>query len=114
MVLCFPCLSRRGEACNPLHRLDGIGCFALWREERDLRIGRRCEGSHEWVDDVATLRFLPPSVPALNPIDKLFSTLKALLRKAAHSPVDVLWAALGTLRDTFSPTACRNYFQSSG
>jgi len=31
----------------------------------------------------ATLRFLPPYSPDLNPIEKLFAKLKALLRKAA-------------------------------
>lgn len=61
----------------------------------------------------AELRFLPPYAPDLNPIEKLFSTLKALRRKAAHRTVDALGEAIGKLLDTFSPQACANYFKSS-
>jgi len=62
----------------------------------------------------ATLRSVPPSSPDLNPIEKLFSTLQALRRKAAHRTVDALWEAIATLLDTFSATECANYFKSSG
>ena len=62
----------------------------------------------------AELRYLPPYSPDLNPIEKLFSKLKALLRKAAHRTVDALWQEIGKLLDTFSPTECANYFKSSG
>lgn len=62
----------------------------------------------------AELRFLPPYSPDLNPIEKLFSKLKALLRKAAHRTVDALWEEIGNLLDTFSPQECANYFKSSG
>jgi len=62
----------------------------------------------------ATLRYLPPYSPDLNPIEKMFSKLKALLRKAAHRTVDALWNEIGKLLDAFSPDECRNYFASSG
>jgi transposase len=62
----------------------------------------------------AELRFLPPYSPDLNPIEKLFSKLKAHLRKAAHRTVDALWNEIGKLLDTFSPHECANYFKSSG
>lgn len=62
----------------------------------------------------ATLRDLPPYSPDLNPIEKLFSKLNALLRKAAHRTVDALWAEIGILLATFSADECRNYFASSG
>ena len=62
----------------------------------------------------ATLRYLPPYSPDLNPIEKMFSKLKALLRKAAHRTVDDLWDEIGKLLDTFSPDECKNYFASSG
>lgn len=62
----------------------------------------------------AELRLLPPYSPDLNPIEKLFSKLKALLRKAAHRTVEALWEEIGTLLDTFSPQECANYFKSSG
>ncbi len=62
----------------------------------------------------AELRFLPPYSPDLNPIEKLFSKLKALLKKAAHRTVDALWQEIGKLLDTFSPQECANYLKSSG
>lgn len=62
----------------------------------------------------AALRFLPPYAPDLNPIEKLFSKLKARLRKAAHRTVDGLWEAIGQLLNTFSPTECANYFKAAG
>ena len=62
----------------------------------------------------ATLCYLPPYSPDLNPIEKMFSKLKALLRKAAHRTVDALWGEIGKLLDTFSPEECSNYFMSSG
>jgi len=62
----------------------------------------------------ATLRYLPPYSPDLNPIEKMFSKLKALLRKAAHRTVNALWDEIGKLLDTFSSEECSNYFRSSG
>lgn len=62
----------------------------------------------------ATLRYLPPYSPDLNPIEKMFSKLKALLRKAAKRTVSELWNEIGTLLGAFSPSECRNYFASSG
>jgi transposase len=62
----------------------------------------------------AKIRYLPPYSPDLNPIEKLFSRLKALLRKAAHRTVEALWEAIAPILDTFSPTICANYFKSSG
>jgi transposase len=41
----------------------------------------------------ATLLYLPPYSPDLNPIEQLFAKLKALLRKAASRTVDALHAA---------------------
>jgi len=43
----------------------------------------------------ATLRHLPPYRPDLNPIEKMFSTLKSLLRKASARTVDRLWKVIG-------------------
>ena len=62
----------------------------------------------------ATLRYLPPYSPDLNPIENLFSKLKTLLRKAAKPSVDALWNEIGQLLQRFSPEECTNYFQSSG
>lgn len=62
----------------------------------------------------ATIHYLPPYSPDLNPIEKCFAKLKALLRKAAARSVEALWAEIGTLLDAFSPEECFNYFKSSG
>jgi transposase len=62
----------------------------------------------------ATLLYLPPYSPDLNPIEKLFSKLKALLRKAATRTVESLWAEIGALLQILSPNECANYFSSCG
>jgi transposase len=62
----------------------------------------------------ATLIYLPPYSPDLNPIEKLFAKLKALLRKAAKRSVEALWNEIGELLNTLSSTECANYFASSG
>ena len=62
----------------------------------------------------ASLRYLPPYSPDMNPIEKLFSKLKALLKKAAHRTVDALWNEIGKLLNTFSSSECANYFRAPG
>jgi transposase len=63
----------------------------------------------------ASLLFLPPYSPDLNPIEMAFAKLKSLLRSRAIRTVDALWKAL----DCFSPNECANllrhdgYFQSA-
>jgi transposase len=58
--------------------------------------------------------FRPPYSPDLNPIEKAFSKLKALLRRAAERTVEGLWALLGRVLDEFRPEECRHYFRSGG
>jgi transposase len=43
----------------------------------------------------ASLIYLPPYSPDLNPIEQAFAKLKALLRKAAPRTVEALWTAIG-------------------
>jgi transposase len=62
----------------------------------------------------ATLLYLPPYSPDVNPIEKAFSKLKALLRKAAERTVDALWDRIGLLLKEFSPTECANFFAAAG
>lgn len=62
----------------------------------------------------ATLLYLPPYSPDFNPIEKAFSKLKALLRKAAERTVDALWDRIGVLLKEFSPTECANFFAAAG
>lgn len=62
----------------------------------------------------ASIRYLPPYSPDLNPIEQVFAKLKTLLRKAAKRTVDALWDHLGSLLDAFSPEECRNYLAAAG
>ena len=58
--------------------------------------------------------YLPPYSPDFNPIEQVFSKLKALLRKHGERTVDGLWNRIGTLIDQFSPSECQNYFRHCG
>jgi transposase len=62
----------------------------------------------------ASLMFIPPYSPDLNPIELAFAKLKASLRARAIRSVDVLWNALGTLVDCFTPEECTNFFRHDG
>jgi transposase len=62
----------------------------------------------------ASLIYLPPYSPDLNPIEQLFAKLKALLRKAAARTVEALWTAVGALLSAFNPDECTNYFANAG
>jgi len=63
----------------------------------------------------ASLLYLPPYSPDLNPIEQSFAKLKALIRKAAPPRTcEALWNAIGTLLDRFLPHECANYFENDG
>lgn len=62
----------------------------------------------------AKLLFLPPYSPDLNPIEQVFSKLKALLRKAAERTVEATWRRIGSLLDAFTSQECANYLRNSG
>lgn len=62
----------------------------------------------------ASLVYLPPCSPDLNPIEMAFAKLKALLRKAAQRTVAGRRIAIGQLLDCFTPHECRNHFAAAG
>ena len=62
----------------------------------------------------AKLLYLPPYSPDLNPIEMVFSKLKALLRKAAERTEDALCERIGKLLETFTPQECSNYLRHAG
>ena len=62
----------------------------------------------------ASLLFLPPYSPDLNPIELAFSKFKALLRKAAERTVPNLWDRIGHVLNDFTPQECSNYFRHDG
>jgi transposase len=62
----------------------------------------------------ASLLYLPPYSPELNPIEQVFAKLKALLRSAAARTREALWTTIGQLLSTYSPDECRNYLANCG
>ena len=62
----------------------------------------------------ASIIYLPPYSPDLNPIENFFSKLKALLRRAAERSFDGLVKAIASILDATSPQECSNYFDASG
>ena len=62
----------------------------------------------------ASLLYLPPYSPDLNPIEQVFAKLKALLRQAAARTRERLWTTIGCLLERFSPDECRNYIRNAG
>lgn len=62
----------------------------------------------------AKVLYLPPYSPDLNPIEKFFSKLKGLLRKAAKRSIDELWREIGDLLNGVTASECENLFESSG
>ena len=62
----------------------------------------------------ATLWYLPPYSPDLNPIELCFAKLKALVRTARCRRTETLWPFLGECLAHFSPDECRNYVRHCG
>lgn len=62
----------------------------------------------------ATLRYLPPYSPDLNPIEMAFSKFKALLKKAAARTIEDLWDAIAAALPKLTPQDCCNYFAAAG
>ena len=62
----------------------------------------------------ATLWYLPPYSPDLNPIELCFAKLKALVRTARCRSTETLWPFLGECLAHFSPDECRNYVRHCG
>jgi len=62
----------------------------------------------------AELRYLPQYSPDLNPIESVFSPLKAMLRKAAERTVNGLQRCVGSFIRGLKPSECVGYFRNSG
>lgn len=71
--------------------------------------------TEQLIRDVgAKLLFLPPYSPDFNPIEQVFSKLKALARAAEKRTIDELWTFIGGVLSRFSPQECRNFFINCG
>src|SRR4051794_31877885 len=62
----------------------------------------------------ASLLYLPPYSPDLNPIEMVFSKLKSIPRTIAPRTVDALWQAIADALPRFSAQECWNYFKAAG
>src|SRR4051812_16682467 len=75
----------------------------------------KVKGVREAIEAVgATLRYLPPYSPDLNPIEQFFAKLKSLLRKAGARTLETLDNAIADALTRFSPTECANFLANSG
>ncbi len=74
------------------------------------------EGVRNRIESVgASVLFLPPYSPDLNPIVELaFSKLKQLLRSAGHRDVSKLWNDMQRMLDCIRPTDSTNFFRHCG
>ena len=62
----------------------------------------------------ADLWYLPPYSPDFNPIEKLWSKVKAWLRRVGAKTFDSLTATIGDALRAVQPNECRSYFNSCG
>ena len=107
--------------------MDGA-VFRAWCEQMlapDLRPGdvvvmdnlaaHKVAGVREAIEARgATLRYLPPYSPDLNPIENAFAKLKAHVRELAARTVDALERATADALRRFKPEHCANFFANAG
>ena len=62
----------------------------------------------------ASLEFLPPYSPDLNPIEMVFSKIKQLLRTLACRTKDGLWRSMQSVLDAVTPTDALNCYRHAG
>lgn len=62
----------------------------------------------------ATVAYLPPYSPDLNPIETVFSKFKWFVKSAARRTVDGLWSACAEASQLFQEPECRNHFRHAG
>lgn len=62
----------------------------------------------------ATLFYLPPYSPDLNPIENAFSKIKQLMRSAGHRTIPALWADTQRMLDLITPSDAQGFFRHCG
>lgn len=102
--------------------------FQAWVEQHLVKVLRPGDvvvmdnlSSHKGPRVVATIkaagasvRYLPPYSPDLNPIELAFSKFKRLLRDGAERTNEKLWQLCGQVLDLFTESECRNYLRHCG
>ena len=81
----------------------------------DNLASHKVEGVREAIDHVgASVWYLPPYSPDLNPIEKMWSKVKTWLRRVAARTVEGLIQAIGEVLRAVDADECRAYFRSCG
>lgn len=62
----------------------------------------------------ASVVYLPPYSPDLNPIELAFSKVKQRMRSAQHRLVDALWADTQRMLDAVTPSDAHGFFRHCG
>lgn len=62
----------------------------------------------------ATLLYLPPYSPDLNPIEPAFSKFKQIARSAGHRVMEMLWNDLQRMLDQISSSDAQGFFRHCG
>jgi hypothetical protein len=115
-----PCAS--GGSTSPLEK-HSRQILALISEESDLTLNEIVSALHKRFHKVAgveeaiqavgaSLRYLPPYSPDLNPIELLFHPLKTWLRKATERTMEGLHRCVGSYIRALDPLQCIAYFSS--
>lgn len=107
--------------------MDGLA-FAVWAKEilaptltkgdivvmDNLSVHKNLQAREAIEAAGAALWFLPPYSPDLNPIEKMWSKVKACLRKTKARDSESLYTAVGLALDTVSHQDIANWFVSCG
>ena len=81
----------------------------------DNLAAHKVSGVAEAIETVkAHLLYLPPYSPDLNPIEKLWSKIKAWLRRTGARQIPELITTIGQAFRRVDPRECANYFASCG
>jgi transposase len=62
----------------------------------------------------ATVLYLPPYSPDLNPIEPAFSKLKQIMRSAGHRTMEALWTDVQRMLDWITPGDAAGFYKHCG
>lgn len=75
----------------------------------------KVKGVREAIESAgASVLYLPPYSPDLNPIEPAFSKLKQVLRSAGHRAAKALWGDIQRMLDAITPRDAEGHFRHCG
>ena len=96
-------------------KCDNFAAWADFKEWMDFSFEDALRMGREAIEEVgASIWYLPPYSPDLNPIEKLWSKVKTWLRRVAARNVEGLIQAVGHALQAVESNECRAYFRSCG